>query len=119
MPLPNSKSTSDRVRRVAITIPASGASADTLENLVVAALNTLQQRLGDVERPRMMGGRVNAVGTAYAAGDSVSSQPLTISASSIYEEPAIDFLKRTWVKSSGVAISAVVSVYLSGEQTPV
>ena len=114
MPSPSLQSAANRVRRVSITIPASGGTADTLENLVVAAMNAATPGLGDRERPWIMGGRVNGVATAYNAGDSVSSQPLAIGTSTIYEEPAVNFLKATFVKSSGSSIAAIVSVYLGG-----
>lgn len=115
MPNPSVQSSANRVRRVSITIPASGGTADTLENLVLAALEAQQEGLGKREKPWIMGGRVNASATAYNAGDSVGSQPLTIAVSTIYEEPAVAFLKQTYVKSTAGSVGVVVSVYLGGE----
>jgi len=115
MPNPSIQSSANRIRRVSVTIPASGGTADTLQNLVVAALNTQADGLGDRERPWIMGGRVNTSATAYNAGDSVTSQPLAIPVSTIYEEPVVGFLAQTYVKSTAGSVAVVVSVYLGGD----
>lgn len=108
--LPNA----NRVRYCTISIPANAGTADTLENLVIAALNTQKEGLGAVEKSNIVGGKVYGVGTAYAAGNVVGSQPVTIGTSTAFTEPAVDFLKTTFVKSSAGAISAAVAVYLAG-----
>lgn len=108
-------SNAPRVKRVSITIPASGSPAETLQNLVIAGLEAKETGLGVEEASHVMGGRVNIVATGYVAGDAPNDLPLTITAGNIYEEPSNGFLSQTYVKSTGVSIAAVVSVYLTAK----
>ncbi len=112
MASPLLQSLSIRTYRVSITIPASGGTAVTLQSLIVAALNAREEGLGDKLAPWIIGGRISAPATAYNAGDTAASQPLAIGTSSVFEEPALDFLKTTYVKSSAGSVAVVASVYV-------
>ena len=105
----------DRVRYVAITIPASGGVADSLENLVTAALDAIAPNLGTREKPNLIGGIVTAVATAYTVGNSAASLPFTVT-NTEYSEPVVAFLKNTFVKSSGASIPVVVRAWYGGDR---
>lgn len=114
MPAVAASTLANRVRRLSITIPAAGSPAN-LEVLVVAAMNVIERGRGDAERPHLMGGKIWKPTTAYTAGDSTTSQPLTVLTTETYTEPSADFLKATYVASSAGAFSATISVYLNGD----
>jgi hypothetical protein len=113
---PSLQSQAQRIELVTVQIPASGGNAANLRDLVVAALNARNPGLGDAERPRIMGGRINKASAAYVAGTAAatgSDFPVSIGVGEAYEEPCVNFLEATFVKSAGTAFNAVVSVYLS------
>lgn len=106
-------------RRVSVTIPGSGSAAASLESLAVAALNAIGAGEGDALRPYIIGGKVWEAPAAYTAGDSTTSLPVAVAASTAYDEPMADFLKRTFVKAAGAGtIVVTVSVYLLTKPTP-
>ncbi len=115
MPYPSMQSAAQRVRRVAITIPGSAATAVTLESLVTAALDAIEVGWSSKNLAYIMGGSISGPSATYTAGDSPTSLPVTVAINAIYAEPSLDFLKATYVKATGVGTVAVVaSVYLSG-----
>lgn len=116
MPAASVQVQANRVRRVAITIPANAATAVTLESLAVAALNAVRAGEGDRERPWIMGGSVSGNTAAYIAGDSTTSLPLVIGVGAVYYEAAVNVLAATYVKAAaGGAVAAVLSIYLAGD----
>lgn len=109
MPLVGATTQAARVKRIAITIPAAAGSADTLLNLIRPSLDT-------ADLAQIVGGRVSATTADYRAGDAVAlATYLTVPLGSSYTEPAANFLSATYVKAAaGAALSATVSVWLSG-----
>lgn len=108
MPDPSAMVQGKRVKRLLITIPATGGAAATLAALAVAADSTLAAIRGQI-----MGAKVHVAGAAYHAGDSLTSLPIPVSATETYEEPTTDFAEATYVKSDATAISNVpLSLYL-------
>jgi hypothetical protein len=112
MPRPSLLSLAPTGCRVTVDIPATGATAVTLESLVVAAMNTRNPGSGDRAKPYFMGGRINNASAAYVAGDSPTDLPVSVAVSTEYEEPMVDFLKGTFIKAAGAGFSQSVSVYL-------
>lgn len=113
MPASSQMTQCNRVLRVPITIPASTDPAANLLDLVVTELNARTAGLGTEIKPYVIGGRIGASNAAYMVGDDVTLATLTVGVGFTYEEPATEFLKGTWVTSSGGASNVVVSVYLS------
>ena len=97
------------MKRVAITIPASGGTAATLAALAVSGGGLTQSEANDL----LIGGRVLGAATAYNAGDSTASQPHAVAINQEYSEPCVRFCHDTYVKSTtGSTISAVLVAYL-------
>lgn len=118
MPAATQQVQGNRVKRCPITIPANAGTAVTLESLCLAATYTGGER---VLTPRdvhnIVGGAVKSLPAAIIAGDNATDLPETVLAGTVYSEPAVNFLKATFVKAAaGAAISAVVSVYLAGDE---
>lgn len=109
MPTANQAVQASRVRRILVTIPATGGTAVTLYSLVAASLS-------EQEKGWVMGGKVWVAGAAYHAGDSASSLPVAVADDETYSEPVTNFLSLTYVKSDAAAIANVpVSVYFLGQ----
>lgn len=103
-----------RVRRVAITIPASGGGKRLID-LIRTAWNAIDPRIAAAEVVWIIGGKVHIAAADYTAGDSAASQPLTITAGAEYSEAASGFLRDTFVASKTAStIDVCVSVILSG-----
>lgn len=109
-------SVADRVRYVPITIPSSVGPAVTIESLVLSALNSIAPGLDIAEQPTLMGGSIPATGTAYLAGNTAATCTRPVAATEIFSQPAIGFLRNTFVISTGAAIPVVIDVWLGGDR---
>ena len=115
MPYPSMQSSSQRVRRVAITLPANASAAVTLQSLIEAAMEALEPGWTDKNLNKIMGGSISGNAAAYIVGDSTTSLPQTIAISTTYSEPAVNFLAATFAKAAAdAAVPVVASVYLVG-----
>ncbi len=112
---PSFQSQAQRIELVTVQIPATGSDAACLRDLAVAALNARNPGLGDTERPRIMGGRINKTSAAYVAGTTAatgSDFPVSIAIGESYEEPCTNFLEAVYVKAAAGAFNVALSVYL-------
>lgn len=113
MGLENQVSLADSVLRVTITIPGSSDDAVLLLDLIVAALNEREDKLGDKVALRIVGGKIHKAKAAYLAGDTPTDLPIEVAVDEVYDEPASAFIKSTYVKAYAVtSIAQPVSVYL-------
>lgn len=95
-------------KRVSVTIPATGSTADTLASLASLTAD---------EKGRCIGVKVCAKDTtgaaraAFVAGDSTASLPQSVASDTAYYEPAARDAVATYVKSAATAISNVCVVF--------
>lgn len=110
---PSMQPIAQRVKRVTVTVPATGSNAVILRDLMVAALNARSAGEGAAEAPYIMGGRIWKVATSYVVGDGLTDLPCTVAIGDVYEEPAANFAADTWLKSSAGSFTAAVTIYLT------
>ncbi len=99
---------SRHVLRVTVTLTAGAV----IQDLVVAALNVRIATLGDKVAPQIIGGRVITSSAGFTFGDTLALVATTsVSVATAYDDPAVNFLKETFIGGSG---TAVISVYYGG-----
>lgn len=121
MPAASQQVQSNRVKRCSITIPANAGTAVTLESLCLAATYASGEKvLTPRDTLNIIGGAITVLPAAAIVGDNAANLPHTLAiltSPAVHTEPAVNYLKNTFIKaSSGGAISAVVSVYLAGDE---
>lgn len=98
------------VLRVSVTL----GTADVIQDLVVAALNTRIKSLGDQVKRNIMGGRIITSTGGFTLGDSAALVATVAVALNLpYYDPATNFLKETFIGGTG---TAVIAVYYSGTE---